>query len=165
MGVGGVTIIAHGSSNARAIRNAVKAAANEPLAHQVNAEIIAMLARVPADAMVAKPSGKGIRGLFERMRGRLHRHRDVSGENVSRKTGPLGQADYGDHPHGADVVLRTEAEMDPHMYGVRADSAPKPLNGKVKLPGDHHEPADGAEAEEPKPVVRDDPAAADPKKP
>ena len=166
MGVGGVTIIAHGSSNARAIRNAVKAAANEPLVHQVNAEIIATLERAPHGAMVAKPSGKGIRGLFERMRGRLHRHRDVPGERGSRKTGPLGQADHGDNAHGVDVVLRAEAEMDPHMYGVHhADSAPKPLNGKVKPLGDHHEWADGASAEEPKPVTWDDAAVAGPKKP
>jgi len=44
LGVNGVAIIAHGSSNARAIRNAIRAAANESLVHAVNAEIVEILA-------------------------------------------------------------------------------------------------------------------------
>src|SRR5258708_2571124 len=54
LGVSGVTIIAHGSSNARAIRNAIRAAANEALVNQVNVDIVNMLTKVPP-AMVAKP--------------------------------------------------------------------------------------------------------------
>ena len=44
LGVNGVAIIAHGASNARAIRNAIRAASNEALVHQVNAEIVDILA-------------------------------------------------------------------------------------------------------------------------
>ncbi len=77
LGVNGVTIIAHGSSNARAIRNAIRAAANEALVRQVNAEIVEILARSETE-MGAKPAGKGIRGLFARMRERLHRNHTAS---------------------------------------------------------------------------------------
>jgi len=73
LGVNGVAIIAHGSSNARAIRNAVRAASNESLVNHVNVEIVEMLGRTQP-AVAAKPAGKGIRALFSRMRERLHRH-------------------------------------------------------------------------------------------
>jgi glycerol-3-phosphate acyltransferase PlsX len=73
LGVNGVAIIAHGSSNARAIRNAVRAAGNEALVNHVNIEIAEILAR-SQPAAAAKPAGKGIRALFSRMRERLQRH-------------------------------------------------------------------------------------------
>ncbi len=73
LGVNGVAIIAHGSSNARAIRNAVRAAANESLVNHVNVEIAEILGR-SQPAVTAKPAGKGIRALFSRMRERLQRH-------------------------------------------------------------------------------------------
>jgi hypothetical protein len=79
LGVNGVAIIAHGSSNSRAIRNAVRAAANEALVHHVNAEIVELLARSPIQ-FAMKPAGKGIRGLFLRMRDRLTHHRDGTAE-------------------------------------------------------------------------------------
>jgi glycerol-3-phosphate acyltransferase PlsX len=43
LGVNGVVIIAHGSSNARAIRNAIRAAANKALVRRVSAEIVEIL--------------------------------------------------------------------------------------------------------------------------
>ncbi len=46
LGVSGVSIIAHGSSNPKAIRNAIRAAANEQLVHHVNAEILEILAKI-----------------------------------------------------------------------------------------------------------------------
>jgi phosphate acyltransferase len=73
LGVNGVAIIAHGSSNARAIRNAVRAAANESLVRHVNPEIVEILARTQS-ASITKPAGKGIRALFSKMRERLQRH-------------------------------------------------------------------------------------------
>ncbi len=73
LGLGGVTIIAHGSSSPRAIRNAIRAAANEALVERVNAEIVETLMRHPA-AAPAKPAGKGFRAMLGRMRERLHRH-------------------------------------------------------------------------------------------
>ncbi|MGH7842811.1 MAG: phosphate acyltransferase PlsX, partial [Candidatus Binataceae bacterium] len=77
LGVNGVVIIAHGSSDAHAVRNAIRAAANEALVHNVNAEIVALLAQTP-EALTVKPAAanKGLRGLFLKMRGRLHRSRE-----------------------------------------------------------------------------------------
>jgi glycerol-3-phosphate acyltransferase PlsX len=75
LGLSGVSIIAHGSSNAHAIRNAVRTAANEALVSQVNAEIRDLLARVePAIPAKQSGGGMGIRALFSRMRDRLARH-------------------------------------------------------------------------------------------
>ena len=76
LGVNGVAIVAHGSSSARAIRNAVRAAANEALVRQVNGEIVEVLAQAPETLLVRPAAGKGIRGIFSRMRDRLHLHRD-----------------------------------------------------------------------------------------
>ncbi|HJU29574.1 MAG TPA: hypothetical protein VJ718_10405, partial [Candidatus Binataceae bacterium] len=76
LGVNGVAIIAHGSSSARAIRNAIRAAANEALVRQVNAEIVEVLAQAPENFVIRPAAGKGIRGIFSRMRDRLHLHRD-----------------------------------------------------------------------------------------
>jgi len=100
MGVNGVAIVAHGSSNARAIRNALRTAATEALIKHVNPAMVEMLARVPMDVPV---KGKGMRGLFNRMREKLHLHgregdraRPAPGhadEDVARTrtTGPLGR--------------------------------------------------------------------------
>jgi glycerol-3-phosphate acyltransferase PlsX len=76
LGVNGVAIIAHGASNARAIRNAIRAASNEALVHQVNAEIIDILAKSES-VLGAKPAGKGIRGIFAKMRDRLSRPKEI----------------------------------------------------------------------------------------
>jgi phosphate acyltransferase len=81
LGVNGVAIIAHGSSNARAIRNAIRAAANEALVRHVNSDIIEILAAHSPETMIAKPSGRGIRGMFVRMRDRLHLHREANPEH------------------------------------------------------------------------------------
>jgi glycerol-3-phosphate acyltransferase PlsX len=76
LGVNGVAIIAHGASNPRAIRNAIRAASNEALVHQVNAEIIDILAKSES-VLGAKPAGKGIRGIFAKMRDRLSRPKEA----------------------------------------------------------------------------------------
>jgi glycerol-3-phosphate acyltransferase PlsX len=77
LGVNGVTIIAHGSSSARAIRNAVRAAANEALVRHVNSEIVDVLSATPLSLMAKPASARGIRGVLERMRGRLHAGRET----------------------------------------------------------------------------------------
>jgi len=77
LGVNGVAIIAHGASNARAIRNAIRAASNEALVHQVNAEIIDILAKSES-VTGAKPASKGIRGIFAKMRDRLSRPKETT---------------------------------------------------------------------------------------
>jgi glycerol-3-phosphate acyltransferase PlsX len=79
LGVNGVAIIAHGSSNARAIRNAIRAASNEALVRQVNTDIVEILAKSEA-ALGAKPPGKGIRGIFAKMRDRLSRSKEEEHE-------------------------------------------------------------------------------------
>ena len=77
LGVNGVAIIAHGSSSARAIRNAIRAAANESLVRQVNSQIVDVLTATPLSLMAKPSSGHGIRGVLERMRERLHHGRDA----------------------------------------------------------------------------------------
>jgi hypothetical protein len=79
LGVSGVSIIAHGSSNPKAIRNAIRAAANEQLVHHVNAEILEILAKIQPVGPIKPAAGKGIRALFGKMRERLHR-REKEGE-------------------------------------------------------------------------------------
>jgi phosphate acyltransferase len=115
LGVNGVAVIAHGSSNARAIRNAVRAGANESLVHQVNSEIVEILAQSPAE-MVVKPSGKGIRGLFVRMRERLHLGRENSAERKPDKSVKGEKARTGELPEKIekagkpDRIDRTERQ-------------------------------------------------------
>jgi glycerol-3-phosphate acyltransferase PlsX len=93
LGLNGVAIIAHGSSSPRAIRNAIRAAANEALVERVNAEIVETLARVSGGAP-AKPAGKGFRAIMARMRERLHRHprelREGQGQSVPSAAGTGG---------------------------------------------------------------------------
>jgi phosphate acyltransferase len=98
LGVNGIVIIAHGSSNARAIRNAIRAASNEALVHQVNAEIVDILSKNET-ALEAKPAGKGIRGIFAKMRDRLSRPKEA--EDRERRinaasTGPVGAVAHDD---------------------------------------------------------------------
>ncbi len=89
LGLNGITIIAHGSSNARAIRNAIRAAADEGLVERVNVEIVETLARHPA-ATPVKAAGKGFRALLGRMRERLHRHpRESGAQPVQPATQPI----------------------------------------------------------------------------
>lgn len=102
LGVNGITIIAHGSSNSRAIRNAIRAAANEALVHRVNTEIVESLADSPPE-LIAKPSGRGFRGLFLRMRDRLHLHRDMAAEKKSEIT------EHGERTEGAQSAEAYEA--------------------------------------------------------
>jgi hypothetical protein len=71
-----VAIIAHGSSNARAIRNAVRTAADEALVRHVNSEIVDAVTATPP-SLAAKPVSRGIRGVLGRMRERLHSGRDM----------------------------------------------------------------------------------------
>jgi hypothetical protein len=131
LGVNGVAIIAHGSSNARAIRNAIRAAANESLVHAVNAEIIEILAAHSPETMIVKPSGKGIRGLFGRMRERLHIHREAHPEHKIERFSKSEKSDrsekhdrpekhnYGEHldavhsgAHSVATVASLYGELD-----------------------------------------------------
>ncbi|HLX04014.1 MAG TPA: phosphate acyltransferase PlsX, partial [Candidatus Binatus sp.] len=115
LGVSGVSIIAHGSSNPKAIRNAIRAAANEQVVHHVNAEILEILAKIQPVGPVKPAAGKGIRALFGKMRGRLHR-REKEGEAAAKQddsrpvasgTGPLREAPL---EHGADHHIDPKIE-------------------------------------------------------
>ncbi|HYB90781.1 MAG TPA: phosphate acyltransferase PlsX [Candidatus Binataceae bacterium] len=165
LGVNGVTIIAHGSSNARGIRNAVRAAANEALVRQVNAEISEILAK-GKPTVAEKPAGKGIRALFQRMRERLQRHprepeaaKPVGAEEPSRETiaaaqGELGlrerPGDAGAQRHGRVTGPLDAGAVAPSGNGARpqpedqgaAEAAP------AKDSGDAHE---SATADKPRP--------------
>lgn len=121
LGVNGVTIIAHGSSNARAIRNAIRAAANEALVRHVNAEIVEILAHSP-EGMLVKPAGKGIRGLFVRMRERLHLHREGHPERKPEKSA------RGDKP---PATADKDEKPEKSAYG---DAAPIPDKTAISGP-------------------------------
>jgi phosphate acyltransferase len=89
LGVNGVTIIAHGSSSALAIRNAIRAAANESLVRHVNSEIVDVLTATPLSVRAKPSAGRGIRGVLERMRERLHVGRD---SHLSKRPEPASEA-------------------------------------------------------------------------
>src|SRR5271155_4359276 len=97
LGVSGVSIIAHGSSNPKAIRNAIRAAANEQLVHHVNAEILEILAKIQPVAQVKPAAGKGFRALFGKMRERLHR-REKEGEAARHEDSPAQAGGTGSLP-------------------------------------------------------------------
>jgi glycerol-3-phosphate acyltransferase PlsX len=137
LGVNGVAIIAHGSSNARAIRNAIRAAADESLVGQVNSDIIEILAVHSPATMIAKPSSKGIRGLFGRMRERLHIHREAHPE---RKPERFGKGDKSERHEHFDAIHREgpiaplphdEHHGDAANHAVPAGGVSSTTNGTV----------------------------------
>ena len=149
LGVNGVAIIAHGSSNARAIRNAIRAAANEALVRHVNSDIIEILAAHSPETMIVKPSNKGIRGMLARMRDRLHLHREAT----ERKGERPGRSDKPERPekseHGADspgavqtsrfhagAPDTTASDLNPHdQSDAVAAINPAPATGAVSSNG------------------------------
>jgi phosphate acyltransferase len=146
LGLAGATIIAHGSSNPRAIRNAIRAAANEALVDRVNLEITETLARYVA-ALPVKPAGKGFRALLDRMRERLHRHSKEPGAQSGAEPVRRGTSELNSAPAAAasqDTVAppaeRQSAEAIATANGTAGHSGP--LHGD---PGHENEDA-GAEA-------------------
>ena len=137
LGVNGVAIIAHGSSNARAIRNAIRAASNEALVHQVNAEIIDILAKSET-ALGAKPAGKGIRGIFAKMRDRLSRSKESEERdrriNAAASSVPVGAVAHDDIIPPEERI-RKEAVERAHKEPPKIEASPasepqtSPLNG------------------------------------
>src|ERR1700678_975161 len=124
LGVSGVSIIAHGSSNPKAIRNAIRAAANEQLVHHVNAEILEILAKIQPVGPVKQPAGKGIRALFGKMRGRLRR--DKEGEVARHDDAhPAPEAAMPHEPppeHGADHHQGADHHVDPKIERANYES-------------------------------------------
>jgi glycerol-3-phosphate acyltransferase PlsX len=133
LGVNGVAIIAHGSSNARAIRNAVRAAANESLVRHVNPEIIEILARTQS-AGTTKPAGKGIRALFSKMRERLQRHpKDAASPQGDSQGTPKEVAAEVVYPGGASAPAKSA-----NPTGELAQTENKPPEPR---PAENHNPA------------------------
>ena len=123
LGVNGFAIISHGSANPTAIRNAIRAAANEQAIQKVNHDIIDALARIPVTGPSKPPEGKGLRAMLTRMRERLHRHpRDPEtpkkGEGDSRKL---------------ETDEESGAEAEPKVP-VEVAAPPGSLNGVVPRP-------------------------------
>jgi glycerol-3-phosphate acyltransferase PlsX len=71
LGLAGRAIIAHGSSDPRAIRNALRTAANESLGDALSHDIVDLLGKM-STTIPSRMAGKGIRAIFGRMRERLH---------------------------------------------------------------------------------------------
>jgi len=122
LGVNGVAIVAHGSSSGRAIRNAVRAAANEALVRHVNAEIVDVLASTPATFAPQPAAGKGLRGMFERMRGRLQHARD--GHPPRRpESGGEKRREIAERPEPGKTDLNEQAARGEHPERVSAREA------------------------------------------
>jgi phosphate acyltransferase len=150
LGVAGVSIIAHGSSNAVAIRNAVRAASHDALVKQVNAEILDLMARIQPAVPVKQAGGKGIRTFFAKMRERLQRHpkegdaaKSVEVQKVPdpvrttespstnleqrpRATGELGGARDA---AGARVEVRPVSDTVPATNGKVSSDQPEEIHG------------------------------------
>jgi glycerol-3-phosphate acyltransferase PlsX len=126
LGVNGIAIIAHGSSNARAIRNAVRAAANEALVRQVNSDIVELLKYSPS-ALIAKPSSKGLRGMFVRMRERLHRHR---AENLGEGKSDQKNSEWSDsvQPETARLEQMQPPQAADNTSGVHEKLSAAPVS-------------------------------------
>jgi len=174
LGVNGVAIIAHGSSNARAIRNAIRAAANESLIRHVNPEIVEILARTQSAGTTGKPAGKGIRALFSKMRERLQRHpkdgaapsqgdsqgipKDSGAEVVypGSASTPAKSANPTGELAGFETKHIEPQPAENHNPATRESSAmsqpPASTNGTTALSGGH------ADAAKPAPEVSKDPA-------
>lgn len=179
LGINGVAIIAHGSSNPWAIRNAIRAAANEGLINRVNGEIIEVIGRTTTSPV--KPAGKGLRAILVRMRDRLHlahkegepRHakdgevaRKAATEahpaakppsRESRQTGELSSSMLaaGSSSNGAaaeiEVAPVRRAEPANHHNGVAADK-------DNQSPDQHSKEASTPEKERPAPGTKPNPA-------
>jgi phosphate acyltransferase len=125
LGVNGLAIIAHGSSNAVAIRNAVRAAANEALARHVNSEIVEILTKIQPVVQTAKPAGKGFRSLFSRMRERLHRH---PRDHRAGETGHTGELPHIPEPAAGgnhiEPLAKDDREHGPAVVAGTASAAP-----------------------------------------
>jgi glycerol-3-phosphate acyltransferase PlsX len=169
LGVNGVAIIAHGSSNARAIRNAIRAAANESLVHAVNAEIVEILAAHSPEAMIVKPSSKGIRGLFVRMRERLHIHREANPEQKIERFSKGEKSDRPEKPdraHPEPAITETPAAAvilapheETHDAGIAVNHVPAATTGANGSTNDAHVTSSAAQEANPDPREHEAPPA------
>jgi hypothetical protein len=120
LGVSGVSIIAHGSSNPKAIRNAIRAAANEQLVHHVNAEILEILAKTQPVGPVKPAAGKGFRALFGKMRERLHRREKEAELAAKRDDSQPAHVDEAAMPPTPAPVI--DVHVDPKIERANYES-------------------------------------------
>ena len=120
LGVSGVSIIAHGSSNPKAIRSAIRAAANEQLVHHVNAEILEILAKIQPVAPVKAAAGKGFRALFGKMRERLHRREKEAEVAAKRDDSQAAHPDDAAATH--ELAQVTDIHVDPKIERANYES-------------------------------------------
>jgi glycerol-3-phosphate acyltransferase PlsX len=133
LGVSGVSIIAHGSSNPKAIRNAIRAAADEQLVHHVNAEILEILGKIQPVGPVKPAAGKGIRALFGKMRGRLHR-REKEGEAARHDDAhPAPAAGTGSLAEPAPEHIADHHNIDPKIERANYESSHSSSRGSGPL--------------------------------
>jgi hypothetical protein len=148
LGVNGVAIIAHGSSNARAIRNAIRAASNEALVHQVSAEIVEILAK-NEEALGAKPQGKGIRGIFAKMRDRLSRSKEAEERerriNAGASTVPVGAVAHDDILPPEERIKEDRARKE-HAEHPRKETLKVDPTPAIPVIEPHTTPPNGAKS-------------------
>ncbi|MDB5107101.1 MAG: fatty acid/phospholipid synthesis protein PlsX, partial [Candidatus Binatus sp.] len=158
LGVSGVSIIAHGSSNPHAIRNAIRAAANEQLVTNVNAEILEILGKIEPAGPVKQASGKGFRALFSKMRERLHR-RDREAEAAKSSDGQvelvheIASDNHGEHPiveEASPEPIKTDAALET-IAAVEVSQTVNGVNGadKPHTTGELQVEADAPHSSEP----------------
>jgi glycerol-3-phosphate acyltransferase PlsX len=158
LGVSGVSIIAHGSSNPKAIRNAIRAAANEQLVHRVNPEILEILGKIQPDVPAKPAAGKGIRALFSKMRERLHRReKDDAHPRPDKEAPPLDghhepAPEYAAEQHAEDLKIERARYESTHSSSQADDGAThhngvvtndkKHVSGELKSTADESKPDD-----------------------
>jgi hypothetical protein len=136
-----VAIIAHGSSNARAIRSALRAAADQALSKQVNPAIVEMLGKVP---LAAPAKGKGVRALFNRVRERLQRHNREADRGKRVPAYPSGEVIR--EPRSTGSLSRPDDDKFKTHPGEPslADVTQQPFNGATGPQDRGPKPADEA---------------------
>jgi phosphate acyltransferase len=155
LGINGVAIIAHGSSNPRAIRNAVRAAANEALINRVNVEIVELLARSAQAG--DKPAGKGLRGILTRMRERLHLphpHKDADAARQPKEGEHARKGAAGAHPAAEappSDVHRGTGELAVGAVAIPAANGAAPAAEPESHPAHHEATSNGAPDDKPNP--------------
>jgi glycerol-3-phosphate acyltransferase PlsX len=143
LGVSGVVLIAHGSSTAHAIRNALRAAANEALVRNVNAEIVEILSKTAPSLTVKPAPNKGIRGLFLKMRDRLHLHREGKPDRKPEHSQEIASdalpPEYSARPPAPLAEETQGTVVAPENPSATIATAMITLNGAVDSP-EHREP-------------------------
>jgi glycerol-3-phosphate acyltransferase PlsX len=132
LGLSGVAFVAHGSSNARAIRNALRVAANEDVVKQVNRELVELIRQIPDKAQLKVPR-KGFRSLFSRMRGRLHRHPKLDGAKSGELSSSTDRARTADDH---EVSRNATGEISSGQTGNVGSLDGRALNHRS---GSHHD--------------------------